>query len=80
MKLIIKIGVDFPLVPDMIAGGEHIDPDFKQFPGDIRGQTETGRCIFAIGDDQIDLVAIYQTIKFAYQSLAAGAANDISNK
>jgi len=43
-----------PLIPDVIAGGEHVDPQAEEIVGDLGSQAETSGRILAVGDYQID--------------------------
>src|SRR5205807_4005154 len=45
---------DFPLVPDMIAGGEHVTSKLKKFVGKSWRQTEAPSGILRIGNDQVN--------------------------
>ena len=49
---------DLALVPDVIAGGDDADPLLEEFFGDLRGDTKTSSSIFAIGNDEIDVMLV----------------------
>src|SRR5208282_441741 len=50
----LKVVDDFALVPDVVAGGDDVDIQLKQFFGERRRNAETGGRILAVGNDQVD--------------------------
>ncbi len=42
------------LVPDVVAGGEHVCAQLEQVFGDLRSDAETAGGVFSVDDDQID--------------------------
>ena len=50
----LKVVEDLSLVPDVIAGGDDVDIQFKKFLGESGSNAEASGGIFAVGDDEID--------------------------
>src|SRR5579883_1313824 len=48
---------DLLLIPDVVAGREHVDPHGEEILGDRRRQPEPARRILGVGDRQVDLIA-----------------------
>ena len=48
---------DFFLVPDVVAGGEHVGAEVEEFVGGSGGDAEAAGGVFGIDDDQIDMHA-----------------------
>jgi hypothetical protein len=71
---------DFPLIPDMVAGGDDMRSKIEEFPGDIHGQSETGGSVFPIDHDEVDRMHIHEAVKPPGKGQPAGAANDISDE
>ena len=54
----LKIVDDLPFVPDVIAGGHHVNAHLEQFFGERWRDAEPRRRVLAIGDDKIDRVLL----------------------
>jgi hypothetical protein len=64
----------------MIAGGDDVDADIEHLAGDTGGQAESGSGIFAVDDDQVDLMRIHQSMQLTGQGLATDSTDNIPNK
>ena len=53
-----KVRHDLFLVPDVIAGGEHIDAPIEEFIRNFRRHAKPGRGILAVQDREIDCVIL----------------------
>ena len=51
-----EVIVDFALVPDVIAGGEDVEPVAEQFVGQMRRNAETSGGILGVGNSEVDLL------------------------
>src|SRR5579871_717829 len=76
----VEVVDDLPLVPDVIAGGQHIAAKVEKLVGDSRCNAEPAGRIFRISDHQVDLVGLHDVSNMVAHNLAAGAAENISNK
>lgn len=64
-------------VEDVIAAGDEVDPAGKDFLGGLRGQAETARGIFAIGDASVDAVLLSKQRNASLQRLATRRTDDV---
>jgi hypothetical protein len=78
--LLVDTGQHFLFVPNMVAGGNDIDPGIKEFPDRIGGDPETGGGIFAVGDNQINIVSVDQPAQTLAQGKSPRLPDDITNK
>ena len=46
------------LVPDVVAGGEHVGAQVEEILGDLRRDAEAAGGVFGVDDDQFDLVCL----------------------
>ena len=56
----LKVVNNLAFVPDVVAGGHHVDAEIEEFFGERRRDAEAGRGVFAVGDYQIDGVLLNQ--------------------
>src|SRR5579875_3941001 len=68
------------LVPDMIAGGDDMRAEIKEFFGDGGSYAEAPGCIFTIDDEQIDAVRLEDVRQMLPDDAPSGAAEDIAYK
>lgn len=54
--VLVKIRINFPLLPDMVAGGQTVSSGIKQVVSNSRGQPETVCGVFSVGDDNVNMV------------------------
>src|SRR3990172_4873593 len=52
-----QVGVDLAVVPDVVAGGDDLDPGLEQLIGCAGRQPFAAGGVFAVGDDEVDVVA-----------------------
>src|SRR5207249_7313950 len=71
---------DLALVPDVIAGGEHIDSQLEQILRQRRGDAEAGGSVFSVGDDEVAAVLFDQLGEVLFDYGSAGAAEDIADE
>jgi len=64
----------------VIAAGEDVDSVVEKFVGQTRGNAESGRGIFAVGDDQIYFLLGYDVGETVAHDLASWGANDITHE
>ena len=55
-------------------------PQLEQLPGDLFGQAETAGSVFAVGNDQIDHVAVNQPVQLTGNGLTSSFADYIADK
>ena len=53
-SMLVEAGHHLALVPDVVAGGEHVDPKAEQVVRDLRRQAEAAGGVLAVGDHQVD--------------------------
>ena len=49
-SMVLEAGHHLALVPDVVAGGEDVDPQAEQVVGDLRCEAEAARGVLAVGD------------------------------
>ena len=69
-----------PLIPDVIAQGDGIDPRFENRLCDRAGNSGPRRGILAIGDDEIDRMLRPDTGEPVGEYIATGPSHDIADK
>ena len=77
-RFFIEMGNDIALVPDMVAGGDHIDADAIEFIADFRRDTEPAGRVFTIHDDEIEVIAFAQHGNMLDHGLAPGPPDHIA--
>src|SRR5580704_1448217 len=50
----LKVIEDFALVPDVVAGGDHVDVQLEQLLRERGRDAETSRRVLPVGNDQVD--------------------------
>ncbi len=48
--MVLEAGHHLALVPDVVAGGEHVDPQAEQVVRDLRCEAESAGGVLTIGD------------------------------
>ena len=71
---------DFFLVPNVVTRSEYVDPARKELVGDIRCDTESGRRVFYVRDDQIEILLLAELGQTLLQDLSTGFAYDVSSE
>ncbi len=71
---------NFFAVPTVVAAGEHLDAEAEQFFGDFRSDAEAGGGIFAVGDDQINLLVLHKVGEALLNDQASGRADDVADE
>src|SRR6202035_1218344 len=67
---------NFALVPDMVAGGDHMDVQLKQFLGESGRDAETGGRVLPVGDDEVDGLVADSARQPVFDDGASGASED----
>ena len=76
----LQILVDLALVPDVVAGGDDVDPHAQQLLCQGRRQSHAGRHVLAIGDHQVDVHLGAQIRQRVPDSHAARLSDDVSDE
>jgi hypothetical protein len=71
---------DLAFIPDMIAGGHHIDAKIEKFLGERRSDSKSRCGILAIGDYQIDRVLLAKLGQAILNNVPPRAAKNVSNE
>ena len=71
---------DLFLVPDVIAGGHHVDAGFQDRVADLARHAEAARRIFRVGHHEVDLVALDQRPQRPDDEVAADLAKDVTDE
>ena len=71
---------DFLLVPDVIAGGHHVDAVAEDRVGDVAGDAESGGGVLDVGDDEVDGVPLDERGEAAPGDLAPRLAEDVADE
>ena len=71
---------DLALVPNVIAGSEHVDAEVEEFFGDLTGDAEAGRGVLSVGDDQINRMSSNQRSQFFLNDIPPGPPKNVPNK
>ena len=74
----VDVGDDLAFVPDMVAGGDDIDPGGIELGADLVGDAEAMRRVLAIDDDEIERELTPEARHMRDHNLAARAADDIA--
>ena len=75
-----KVIVDFALVPDVIAAGQHVNAVTEQFIGQRRSDAEASGRVFAVGDGQVNVCFGDDSAQLPGHNLAARGCEDIANE
>ena len=73
-----NVGNDLAAIPDMVAGGDGIDPGIVELATDLVGDPEPGGGVLAVDDDEIERQLAAQSRQVAGDGSAAGASDDIA--
>lgn len=76
----LKVFDNLALVPDMITGGHHVDPEIEQFFRQGRRDSEPCRGIFAIGNHQIDGVLLAEFRQPVLYDRSSRTAKNVTDK
>lgn len=76
----IEVVHDFALVPDVVAGSEHVTAQIKEIFRDAGSQTEPSSGIFCIGNDEVDFMGVYEVGQMGVDNVASSAAEDVANE
>jgi hypothetical protein len=68
------------MIPQVITGGDHIDPRIVELTSRRRRDTSPTGSIFTISDDQIYCVLLPKARKQGSQNPSARTTDDISNE
>ena len=71
---------DLALVPDVISGGHHVDTQIEKLFRQRRRDSESGRGIFAVGDDQINGVLLAQSGQTVFYDRPSGSPKNVTDK
>ncbi len=71
---------DFALVPDVVAGGDDVGAEIENFFGERRRDAEAAGCVFAVDDEEVDLVSFEEMGQVLVHDVAAGGAEDIADE
>ena len=75
-----QIIVDLALVPDVIACGEHIDPQFEQVLGNQGRDAEAACGILPVGDSQVDLLRFDDVLQVVGDNAAPRGGEDVADE
>ena len=79
-RIPVEIGDDLTLVPDVIAGGQHIDFGIVKFAAEALGQAPARRRVLGIDDDQVEGEPTTQGRHVLFYGLTAGPSDNIATK
>src|SRR5450432_621044 len=68
------------LVPDVIAGGEHVAAEVKKLVGDLGSEPEAARGVFRVGDNKVNLVSFHYVREMVMDDFAPGTTEDVTDK
>ncbi len=71
---------DFTFVPDVISGGHHVDAQIEKFFRQGRRDSEAGRGIFAVGDNQVHGVLLAKIRQAILYDRPPGAPKNVTDK
>ena len=76
----LKVIHDLALVPDVIAGGDHIDVQFEKLFGESRRDAEAGGRILSVGNHQVNGLIAHDAGQAVFDNGAAGASENVTDK
>ena len=79
-RLAREVIVNFALVPDMIAGGQDVEPVAEQILGQLRRDPESARGIFRVGDRQMNVFRRDDVFQMPRDEVPADGAENITDK
>ena len=68
------------LVPDVVAGGQHVRAQIEELFGDLRRQAKAAGGVFRIDDGQLDVVRLAQVADVLAHDPAPRAAEDVADE
>ncbi len=68
------------LVPDVIARRHHVDAGAEQFVADLARNTGAAGGVFAVGQDQVDVVGAHESGQAALHQLPARPGHDVADE
>src|SRR3984957_13400520 len=71
---------DLALVPDVVAGGDDVGAEVEELFCDGGGEAEAAGGVFAVDDEEINVVGFKHVGKVFADDVAAGGAKDIADK
>ena len=71
-RLAREVVINFALVPDMIAAGEHVDAEAEQIVGQLRRDAEAAGGVFAIGDREMNVFGFYDRLQMTGDNRPSG--------
>jgi hypothetical protein len=71
---------DFFAIPTVVATGQDLYAVAEQVFSDARRNAEAGSRVFAVGDDEVDVVVLDEIRKAVMHDAPAGRANDVTNE
>ena len=76
----LKVIDDFALIPDVIAGCDHVDVQLEEFFRQRRSNAEASRRIFAVRNDQIDGVIADDSGQPVFDDISSRASENVADK
>ena len=71
---------DFFFVPDVIAGGDDVGAEIEELFGDGGGEAEASGGVFAVDDEEVNVVGFKYVGQVFADDVAAGGAKDIADE
>src|SRR5262249_14004603 len=71
---------DLAFVPDVIAGGDHFNAKIKQVFGERRRDAESGGCVFAVRNNEVDRMIANQVLELIPHNCAARPSKNVADK
>ena len=68
------------MIPDVVAGGDDIDPQCEQVAGDVSGNPATAGGVLAIDDYHLNLVPCLEDGQQGMDDPSTGFAHDVAEK
>jgi len=75
-----QLGDQVFFIPDVVAGGEHVNAQAEEFVVDVQGQAETAGRVFDVDRDQVHVVALDQFGQEAGQGAPSGLADHVAEE
>ena len=76
----LKVFDDLALVPDVIAGGHHVNPEIEELFRQRWSDAEPRGRVFTIGDDKVDGVLLYQIAQALSYDRSSRTAKNVADK
>ncbi len=68
------------LVPDVVAGSEHVGAQVENLLGDLRGQAKASGGVFGVDDGEVDRVRLADVADVLADDLSSRAAEDVADE